>query len=145
MKRPAGHVPGVLAPMLGALAERIPVVLTSRSGAGSVLGHTYGAVGSETDLQRRGLPNGGLLDPYKAKVLLRLLLARGAGRAEIAALLARRGWAGLCAGAPAPAHCRTQVSRAYRPLAPTRSRGGSRRTSRPLRRARRWRRGARPV
>ncbi|SCL50659.1 hypothetical protein GA0070606_1670 [Micromonospora citrea] len=36
--------------------------------------------------------DGGLLDPYKAKVLLRLLLAAGAGRAEIAAALARHGW-----------------------------------------------------
>jgi L-asparaginase len=56
-----------------------------------VLRHTYGAVGSETDLQRRGLLNGGLLDPYKARVLLRLLLAAGAGRAEIAAAFARHG------------------------------------------------------
>ncbi|MEU8254058.1 asparaginase [Micromonospora inaquosa] len=86
-----GHVPAVLAPVLEGLAERMPVVLTSRSGAGSVLRHTYGAVGSETDLQRRGLLNGGLLDPYKARVLLRLLLAAGAGRDEVAAVLARHG------------------------------------------------------
>jgi L-asparaginase/Glu-tRNA(Gln) amidotransferase subunit D len=86
-----GHVPPAFAPALGALAERMPVVLTSRTGAGSVLRQTYGAVGSETDLRRRGLVNGGLLDPYKAKVLLRLLLAGGADRAEIAAAFARRG------------------------------------------------------
>ncbi|GGO31536.1 asparaginase [Micromonospora parathelypteridis] len=86
-----GHVPSALAPVLGDLAERIPVVLTSRSGAGSVLRHTYGAVGSETDLQRRGLLNGGLLDPYKARVLLRLLLAGDAGRDEVTAALARHG------------------------------------------------------
>nr|WP_146218275.1 asparaginase [Micromonospora acroterricola] len=86
-----GHVPAALAPVLGDLAARMPVVLTSRSGAGSVLRHTYGAVGSETDLQRRGLLNGGLLDPYKARVLLRLLLAAGAGRDEVAAALARHG------------------------------------------------------
>ncbi|MFI5485166.1 asparaginase [Micromonospora echinaurantiaca] len=86
-----GHVPATLAPVLGALADRIPVVLTSRSGAGSVLRNTYGAVGSETDLRRRGLLDGGLLDPYKTKVLLRLLLAADASRDEIAAALARHG------------------------------------------------------
>ncbi|MEU8827696.1 asparaginase [Streptomyces sp. NPDC048636] len=86
-----GHVPGTLAPVLGALAERIPVVLTSRSGSGSVLRHTYGAVGSETDLRRRGLIDGGLLDPYKARVLLRLLLASGADRDTVTAAFARHG------------------------------------------------------
>ncbi|WP_433553229.1 hypothetical protein ACQP08_08000 [Micromonospora zamorensis] len=46
-------------------------------------------MGSETDLQRRGLLNGGLLDPYKARVLLRLLLAGGADSDEVNAALAR--------------------------------------------------------
>ncbi|MGB2572067.1 asparaginase [Micromonospora citrea] len=86
-----GHVPSALAPVLGALTDRMPVVLTSRTGAGPVLRHTYGAVGSETDLQRRGLVNGGLLDPYKAVVLLRTLLAAGAGRDEVADAFARHG------------------------------------------------------
>ncbi|WP_260867615.1 hypothetical protein [Streptomyces sp. SAJ15] len=84
-----GHVPSALAPVFGALAERVPVVLTSRSGGGSVLRHTYGAIGSETDLQRRGLLNGGLLEPYKARVLLRLLLAAGADREAVTAAFAR--------------------------------------------------------
>ncbi|MGR6318014.1 asparaginase [Micromonospora soli] len=86
-----GHVPPAFAPVLGALAERMPVVLTSRTGAGSVLRNTYGAVGSERDLRERGLVWGGLLDPYKAKVLLRLLLAGGTDRAGIAEAFARRG------------------------------------------------------
>ncbi|MCQ8771645.1 asparaginase [Streptomyces telluris] len=86
-----GHVPASLAPVLGALADRIPVVLTSRTGSGPVLRHTYTAPGSETDLQQRGLVNGGLLDPYKARVLLRLLLAAGAGRDEVAAAFAEHG------------------------------------------------------
>lgn len=85
-----GHVSAALAPVLGALAERVPVLLTSRTGAGSVLSHTYGAVGSETDLLRRGLLDGGLLHPYQARVLLRTLLAGGADRDRVAQVVAAR-------------------------------------------------------
>jgi L-asparaginase len=87
----AGHVPPGLAEPLGALAQAMPVVLTSRTGAGSVLTHTYGYVGSETDLRQRGLIIGGLLDPAKARVLLRVLLTSGQDRGAIADAFAAAG------------------------------------------------------
>lgn len=78
-----GHVPPVLLPALSELAGNVPVVLASRTVAGPVLASTYGYPGSERDLLERGLIRAGLLDAYKARVLLRVLLALGASRAEI--------------------------------------------------------------
>lgn len=86
-----GHVPGRLAPVLGALVTAMPVVLASRTGAGPVLTNTYGAAGSERDLRDRGLVPAGFLHPYKARVLLRLLVAAGADRSEVAARFAAYG------------------------------------------------------
>ena len=87
----AGHLPQHLVPAVQELARRQPVVLASRTGAGSVLANTYGFPGSERDLLGKGLIAAGFLDPYKARILLRTLLAAGADHKMIAAAFAVAG------------------------------------------------------
>ncbi|MEI4472188.1 asparaginase [Frigidibacter sp. MR17.24] len=80
-----GHcAPGAIE-QLALAAERMPVILASRTGGGRVLSATYGYPGSEIDLIGRGLIPAGLLDPVKARLLLLMLLRRGADHAAIAA------------------------------------------------------------
>ncbi|MFE0462970.1 asparaginase [Kitasatospora sp. NPDC058965] len=85
----AGHVPAAWVDPLTRIADTVPVVLASRTGAGPVLTETYAFPGSEKDLLARGLIGAGHLDPYKARLLLLAHLRGGADRAGIGAAFAQ--------------------------------------------------------
>jgi L-asparaginase len=87
----AGHLNGDVADAAAEVAERMPVVLASRAGAGSVHTRTYAGKGSEEHLLASGLVNGGHLPPLKARLLLAVLLAGGADRDTIEDAFARHG------------------------------------------------------
>ena len=72
-----GHVPQSALPPVERLAQQMPVVYSSRTGSGSALENTYGYPGAEIGLQKMGLVPSGVLDPYKARLQLRLALAVG--------------------------------------------------------------------
>jgi L-asparaginase len=84
-------VPPGVAEIMYELASRMPVVIASRTGAGTVLEGTYGWVGSEIDLTSRDVISAGFLDPPKARLLLHLLVSRGATRADVVAAFAIAG------------------------------------------------------
>ncbi|GAB2858214.1 asparaginase [Lentzea nigeriaca] len=72
----AGHVSEGMAEAIS--RARFPVVVATRTGAGTTFRNTYGFTGSESDLIKRGAVMAGWLCPRKARVLLRLAL--GAAR-----------------------------------------------------------------
>ncbi|HEY7932011.1 MAG TPA: asparaginase [Acidimicrobiales bacterium] len=78
----AGHVPARIVDALEALNHEVPVVITTRTGAGETLRHTYGFPGAEIDLQSRGLTFAGVLDGLKARVALTVVLAAYPDRAR---------------------------------------------------------------
>ncbi len=79
----AGHVPAEVAPMLGEIAARMPVVLASRAMTGPVFTSTYGYPGGEIDLISRGLIASGELSGLKARLLLGLCLGSGADASSV--------------------------------------------------------------
>jgi L-asparaginase len=80
----AGHVMAEVAPLLGNLAKKFPVVLASRAMTGPVFTHTYGYPGAEIDLIQRGLIPAGYLSGLKARILLGLVLRHTKNTGKVA-------------------------------------------------------------
>jgi L-asparaginase len=79
----AGHAAAGAVPALARLAERIPVVFASRTGAGETLRGSYDYPGGEIDLIGRGLIPANALDARKARITLQLLLSDQADLAQV--------------------------------------------------------------
>ena len=67
-----GHVSQGMAEAIS--RAQFPVVVATRTGAGTTFRNTYGFTGSESDLIKRGAVMAGWLCPRKARVLLRLTI-----------------------------------------------------------------------
>ncbi|QXI21931.1 asparaginase [Pseudomonas iranensis] len=70
----AGHVSAHWAEVIEGIARHIPVIIATRTGCGATAQATYGFVGSEIDLTRKGAVMAGFLCPRKARILLWLLI-----------------------------------------------------------------------
>lgn len=79
-----GHVPSKVVSTVERLAQKMPVILASRTGAGEVLSKTYSFPGSESDLLNRGLISSRGLSSLKAKIMLTLCLSLRLEKNEIA-------------------------------------------------------------
>lgn len=86
-----GHVSNKLADVIGSVIEVMPVVMTTRTGAGTTFSKTYGFPGSERDLLERGVIPAGWLDGRKAAVLLNCLLAMDLDRESMRTEFVARG------------------------------------------------------
>lgn len=70
----AGHVSQSWAEVIENIAKKIPVIIATRTGSGSTAQSSYGFIGGEMDLIRKGASMAGFLCPRKARVLLWLLI-----------------------------------------------------------------------
>jgi len=84
----AGHIPESYLEALDKMAGKIPVILSSRTGAGQIYQKTYGFKGAEMDLIKRGLIPSGIYNGLQSRLLLILLLMSGADHDEIATTFA---------------------------------------------------------
>ena len=84
----SGHASERMRDALVAAASQMPVIMCSRTGAGSTTTAVYGYKGAEIDLQQHGILMGGWLCPRKARLLLSAAVWNGLDRVALGHLLA---------------------------------------------------------
>ena len=84
-----GHVSARSVAAIAALAQKLPIILTSRTAMGHTLTRSYGYAGGEIDLARQGVINGGRWRPVQARIATQILLSNGCSASELAEWLAR--------------------------------------------------------
>lgn len=83
----AGHVPEWWVDALHDAHQKVPVVVTSRTGSGAMLRRSYGFRGSEKDLLELGLHLFDDMDGVKARILLTAALLTSSDRSETDSIL----------------------------------------------------------
>ncbi len=83
----SGHASERMRDALVAAAAQVPVIMCSRTGAGSTTRAVYGYKGAEIDLQQHGILMGGRLCPRKARLLLSAAIWNDFDRHAISRLL----------------------------------------------------------
>jgi L-asparaginase len=104
-----GHVTPAMMPLLKRLVTQMPVVLSSRTGSGEVLSHTYRYTGSEIELLELGLISAGALDGLKARLLLSTCLAADYSPTQVIDAFETAG--DMSAPTPMGGHCRRLARR----------------------------------
>lgn len=84
-----GHVSSRVMDAIADLARRIPVIITSRVGMGHTLSRSYAYDGSEMDLAKRGVLNGGRWRPAQARIIAQIVLSNGGSATDLADWFAR--------------------------------------------------------
>ena len=87
----AGHVPGWWTKVIDEFIDAKPMIMTSRTFSGPALVQTYGAVGAEVDLQKRGVIMGGYLTAEKARLIMLIVMSATGDRVEAEGAIMARG------------------------------------------------------
>ena len=87
----AGHMPAWWTHVVDEYIRRKSFIIASRTFSGPALTETYGAIGAEVDLQRRGAVMAGYLSPLQARLIMNIVMSTTQDRLAAETAVAARG------------------------------------------------------